>query len=76
MNASTSNYITRYLSSGTRQAMRAKANEEQQASPTVELLRRVEQIVLGPNVSTLAEARARLASLLDDEQKKSGKPVE
>ncbi len=71
-----------------RESFKARASEEtedspKESSPNVALLRKVQRLVFGPNVTDLAEAKTRLASLIDslddDEQetkKKTVKPVE
>ncbi len=82
MNAAS--HVSKYLSQTTRAAYQARANQENEeapepASPNVELLRRVQRIVFGPNVSDLAEAKTRLASLidaLDDEETETKKKPE
>jgi hypothetical protein len=86
-----SDYLVGFLDPKTQSiysANKARANDEEQApkpepsSPNVELLRRVQRIVFGPNVSDLAEAKTRLASLIDSlddddkEAKKKNVPVE
>jgi cell fate (sporulation/competence/biofilm development) regulator YlbF (YheA/YmcA/DUF963 family) len=69
-----------------RDSFRAKAGDgdtPKESSPNVALLKKVQRLVFGPNVTDLAEAKTRLASLIDslddDEQetkKKTVKPVE
>jgi hypothetical protein len=77
----------RFLDSVKAQKARAKASEDEgeseSVSPNIALLKRVQRIVFGPNVTDLAEAKTRLASLidaLDDEEtetkKKTAKPTE
>jgi hypothetical protein len=88
-----SNYISGFLAEKTRMAYaqnKARANEEneeapkeKESSPNVALLKKVQRLVFGPNVTDLAEAKTRLASLIDslddddkETQKKTVKPAE
>ncbi len=77
-----SNFLSnQYLSDNTRIAFAAKTSkaEEGPASPNVELLRRVQRIVFGPNVKDLQEAASRFATILDsldDDDKESKKKNE
>ncbi len=57
--------------------------KENESSPNVALLKKVQRLVFGPNVTDLAEAKTRLASLIDslddddkETQKKTVKPGE
>jgi hypothetical protein len=72
-----------------RDSFRAKAGADdgdtpKESSPNVALLKKVQRLVFGPNVTDLAEAKTRLASLIDslddddvqDAKKKTVKPVE
>jgi hypothetical protein len=81
-----SDYLVGFLDSKTQRAYaekKAGANdgeapekESGPVSPNIALLKRVQRIVLGPNVTDLAEAKTRLASLidaLDDEEKETQK---
>ncbi len=82
-----SDYISGFLTANTQRAYaqkKARGGEETQEapkteSPNIALLRRVQRIVFGPNVTDLEEAKTRLASLIDalddEETETKKKPV-
>lgn len=88
-NMNKSNYFVSFLNPNTQRAYaekQARADEEETeapkekesgpVSPNIALLKRVQRIVFGPNVTDLAEAKTRLASLidaLDDEENEAKK---
>jgi hypothetical protein len=63
----TSKFISGYLNSNTQRAFAEEEEvpKEKESSPNVALLKKVQRLVFGPSVTDLAEAKTRLASLID-----------